>query len=354
MNRIHALALSVFIILSSASLSLADPYGHALAFDSGRQMLLIDKVAEGEAIDYCIYISPEAKMALQEDLADRNIAASFELWTKYTAAYIKSLGREMEFGNLYRTLAKGVRLNKLPSCNPKNRPQEELLKNTDSVSPADISFIFLTTPQTVAVCGKDTAGCRYKKTIISKLADKTPLYVLDSIYKREIIKPSQQDLDAYPNIKNGSRTFYEYFDRSQDYLAIVAHELGHSFGLGDQYDNGPLYSSFVYSTPKVRMSIMSMATFTTCDDMDGFITLLDRASGTRRTFRSLCDDGIEICDGTARYSKMIYAKKDSKGNQSDDTFYLRPINDAKKVTDLKKALKESENNNFLKNWFVFK
>jgi hypothetical protein len=89
--------------------------------------------------------------------------------------------------------------------------------------------------------------------------------------------------------------------------------------------------------------------------MDGFITLLDRANDTRRTFASLCNDGIEISNGTARYSAMLPIKKRAKKDTKSEEFYFTPIggksNNSAKETDIKKAIKEYQAQNFFSNWF---
>lgn len=77
---------------------------------------------------------------------------------------------------------------------------------------------------------------------------------------------------------------------------MLAHELGHTLGLADQYRYGRINSSMVYHTPDSSKGIMSNAkrgiTFS-CDEADGLINLLDvgvygNARGGKQGWRSFC------------------------------------------------------------------
>ena len=91
------------------------------------------------------------------------------------------------------------------------------------------------------------------------------------------------------------------FDRSEDndYIQAVSHELGHAFGLADQYSGATIKGSFLYNSKIRRPSIMNKSKYITCDDADGLITVIDRLKGnaSHREFYSLCKDGIFIKDG---------------------------------------------------------
>lgn len=75
----------------------------------------------------------------------------------------------------------------------------------------------------------------------------------------------------------------------------MVHELGHAFGLGDEYleDRPHNYAS---ATP--GQGIMSrIYSPISCDELDGMITLLDRFSGKQRSFASFCAPTVVLESG---------------------------------------------------------
>ena len=86
---------------------------------------------------------------------------------------------------------------------------------------------------------------------------------------------------------------YEY--DTPTYFSIMVHELGHAFGLGDEYleDRPHNYAS---ATP--GQGIMSrIYSPISCDELDGMITLLDRFSGKQRSFASFCAPTVVLESG---------------------------------------------------------
>ena len=81
------------------------------------------------------------------------------------------------------------------------------------------------------------------------------------------------------------------------YKMILSHEFGHAFGLGDFYKGSRTLGSFLYNSRVHRPSIMDYSEKVTCDDVDGFITVVDRARGIEREFYSVCKDGLLIKNG---------------------------------------------------------
>ena len=112
-----------------------------------------------------------------------------------------------------------------------------------------------------------------------------------------------------------------YMHVDNDYYAVpilttVLHELGHVFGLADKYSGTKHAGSYIYNSLTDRPSIMLAAgegiEDLTCDDIDGFVTSLDRIRNKKRTFKSFCNDGIVLVNGKADFIKggYVYNYKD--------------------------------------------
>ena len=95
--------------------------------------------------------------------------------------------------------------------------------------------------------------------------------------------------------------FFHPFDGVKKWLMggnqnVIAHELGHTMGMADQYEYGRNNSHEVYHTPdKQRTTMDSAKPFARfgCDDVDGFINLLDvgvfgNRRGGKEGWRSFC------------------------------------------------------------------
>lgn len=77
------------------------------------------------------------------------------------------------------------------------------------------------------------------------------------------------------------------------------HELGHAFGLGDEYR--PDTRPNEYSSQQAGQGIMQrLYNRISCDEINGMITLLDRLNQQERTFRSFCPNRSIIVNGTER------------------------------------------------------
>ena len=124
-----------------------------------------------------------------------------------------------------------------------------------------------------------------------------------------------EDMQKHTNIELPNGAFGAFINETGDifintlpqhkyknYVAELSHELGHAFGLADQYSGAIYRGSFIYNSKVRRPSIMDSRNTKkiTCDDVDGFITSVDRINDTHRSFYSLCGDGIFIEEGKGK------------------------------------------------------
>lgn len=117
----------------------------------------------------------------------------------------------------------------------------------------------------------------------------------------------------------------------------LTHELGHAFGLADQYIKAIVQADFLYTSNVRRPSIMDCEEeHVTCDDIDGFIVSIYRTLDINKDFYSLCADGIfiENGSGSARTNKkyeieesyLTYdAKIEFSKDEENNDYYLVDI-----------------------------
>ncbi|WP_428050572.1 hypothetical protein [Candidatus Avelusimicrobium caledoniensis] len=134
-------------------------------------------------------------------------------------------------------------------------------------------------------------------------------YLTKNLHVQKADKKTPHDVYLYiepdENKKPDALGFYEHRNR---HIAVIApyrdafasttlHEIGHFYGLGDQYDKEHHNSSQQYSNNGHRESIMSARSVFTCDDADGFANLIAlRLSQQGRQIRlpSLCPHSQEV------------------------------------------------------------
>ena len=216
----------------------------------------------------------------QEQTLNNMIVEAFNIWPKDTLAAIrdKNNSREKEFADITPLLSR-----------PKGVNLQKVAKNENP----DIIFHFLNSKKRIKqFC---TGGA-----CIKKKHHPVDVYILN---------PYAVDIREFHSQKKYS-------------LSSLIHEIGHYFALTDQYENYEDSDSDInHSTADrfyTRVSLMGSShdTILTCDDVDGFINVIDLTwaltHNNKFTYRasngwnSFCN-GKKWPDGTP-YTKTRYAK----------------------------------------------
>ncbi|MDR1123994.1 MAG: hypothetical protein LBL61_05290 [Elusimicrobiota bacterium] len=279
MKKLSAFLCLLFIC---SAYGLCAPYGHLEDFEENRHLYLIDKIVNNQEITYCSYLSYNTLKNTSEEQTDEQIKLAFKMWTQDIADFIRQNGREKEFEDIMPVLEKKPKLKKLKGCDFSTFDKELVASlagpAVEDNTAADISFIY------------DSDFALYKfggdRSKVASYFSRHPIAHIVIDEKRKILIINVLNIGISDDKKK------DYFS---GILKTVEHELGHAIGLADQYDGGLDNVSSSYSTVAPRKGIMSAEDNLTCDDVDGMITLVDRALGNiTRKFSSFCNDGISF------------------------------------------------------------
>ncbi len=215
----------------------------------------LKKIISQETIYY--YLMGEDVFSSQEHIAYPSIVSqAINSWFSYSAQQIKNAGREQEFADILPLLNKPVKIAK-----------------TSEQGKSDVQLLF-TSPDSIAEeCGSGSLGC--------------------IVFNAWILAPElEQNEETNENNYN-------------TILDILTHEIGHWYGMADQYYQGAEHNASVLHSTSDRidkeMGIMDTGKDLACDDVDGFINLIDytlaQTNGSysrraKRGWRSFCDNTL--------------------------------------------------------------
>ena len=254
MKKYFISLLFIFSVLLSHAAPL--DYAHILVYDNVEKYFL-DKFVSGQETTYTICIEEYTNgKHLKEETAKEIFLDSLDNWLDTTRYYISETNREEEFKDILQILDNKKNIKQIP-CSYSDDGEISLDADLTVVYKLDASDY----------CG-DAVACF-------------------------LVLPSALVVSTVNNtsIKN--------------YKKYVTHEIGHAFGLADQYSGAMYDGSFLYNSKVKRPSVMDNNKKVTCDDVDGFITSIDRAldkiltKNKEREFYSLCSDGLFIKNGQA-------------------------------------------------------
>ena len=200
------------------------------------------------------------------------ITRAFNIWPRDTKNNIEWAKREQEFADIMPYLSRKI-----------------ILKEAVNKDDADIVFRFTSISKAQEECGKDSLGCFIP-------------------YDKIIIVPTMYD-------NNSAKTTPALEERT---YYILIHEIGHFFGLTDQYEDtgrdSLTHSTFnrTNSSDAVMGSSHNLALY--CDDVDGFINVLDLTL-------ALKNNGKFLKRAQNGWASFCNGKKNGKGQPFKDEFY---------------------------------
>ena len=222
----------------------------------------------------------------EKDLSDM-ITRAFKVWFEDTKVSIEKAGRQQEFKDIMPILNKSV----------EPISKGNLLSMAELYEIPRIIFYFTTENKMIKeCCPRYPSVCSACKTITPSAGT--------NVSKIIVVNP-------YTNQKSS------YYTKNNIYQNLI-HEIGHYYGLADQYRVDGVNSDNVnkeYSTGNDRIrnysSVMSAGNYThlTCDDVDGFINLIDftLAKQNEGKFSKRSQNGwASFCNGKKGYKNTYY------------------------------------------------
>lgn len=298
-------ALLSLVLLSPATA--AAPYSHLEDLHpEGKGLYLVNRLLTSRAISYCIEMPEEENRFLDRTQARAMIEVAMREWTHGIALRMAAAGRAEEFKDLLPVLDEPLRLVFKPQCNKTALPfWTDLYASALPATQVDLMFVFST-----KYCGGTSA--RY--TSYYAVNGQEPFICSLRRYENPVRTPEESDyFPPMGNVENqaelqrqGASVFaqakagkydgalqkklwtvnyiFNYDDAT--YFSVLVHEIGHAFGLADEYlkERPGEYKSQQPGEDIMRRVYQEIG----CDEIDGMITLIDRARGTQRCFQSFC------------------------------------------------------------------
>ena len=285
--------ITLFGLLVCAALGAfgKSPSGEIDSFDEDNNYMRYGmyRVMRGEPIKYSYTIIPSSATVqdskplgklqssitsgVSEAVYDKLIRQNLQTWPFQTVKFIRAAGREAEFADIIALFA-DVKAEKAPAD-----------------AEADVRISFSDMPYIRAKVQDDTS-CGMA------LDGEKPISVF-------VLDPNLDISKSSDSCFRPKETAYEFAE------LVLLHELGHFYGLADQYDTSNASPLFSDTGRLGRKSIMGSSFEKTlqCDDVDGLIKLADRVffkmhgkytARDAKGWKSFCNDGK-----TYRYGREL-------------------------------------------------
>ena len=236
---------------------------------------ILSRAADGQPVRVYLRFSNPEDFSKQAHYK-KQIASVYRTWFKQTASFIGKSKRKTEFPRMLARLNRGIKVQFVAS------PQEaDLLFLVEDWPTVQKECLAAELKSTVGACVRFTEG---------KLP--TLHFPREEDFAEEIAKQAPQGWTAQLSHK----ALWEH---------SLPHEIGHTLGLSDQYDQMVNMNSHqIYRSTHLKNGMMRDMRAVSCDDADGIINLIDILKGTeisrKQGWHSLCEDSPDVyVDGIA-------------------------------------------------------
>lgn len=316
------LFLTILLLGQVFSIASAAPYSHLESIaKQPKNLFLANTVLNKNEITYCLTTIAPSYMEKLDEHIEKYIQAAIREWTYGIALRIREAGRADEMADILPVLEKDIQITRLPKCNLSSH--KEILDYDKSIAlNADAPIANITIIAAKDYCYQLRG--EYVSFYSSERKGKSPFICLTEIDQEDSLRSLEESCYLpNKNTPQGEELFRDrcfIFDKviagkydSKDQKRLwkldrffsydtrtlfftVTHELGHAFGLNDEYLSKRPSD---YSTIEPGDGMMRRPyTAITCDEVDGIITLMDRFAENKRTFTSFCSSDKLIVNGT--------------------------------------------------------
>lgn len=259
---------------------------------------LMPKILAGEPLQVYVSVSPDKED--QREKYQTIIAENYNKWFTETAKIIQKNDRQQEFRDILPLLQKGIDLHFVSQA-----------------AGSDIAFYIAPLRDVQEECGRGAGGCYLR---VAATGTEPQIILPEDHFWLKLLSAGKVSTST-----------------------IGLHEIGHSLGLSDQYEEARNNNSHArYSSIEAGKGTMRDSSGISCDEADGIINLIDLTQGTARGgntgWKSLCPRSEEF---------YVRGQSASKGpfhilEQEKGVFVLDTYRQGEKVDSQRYTLKNQE------------
>ena len=319
--------------LCVSALAWAAPFGHLENVAVKPSLFLADKLAKQQPITYCVELGAKEDLGISRQEVALYTRAALKEWTYGIALQIETAGRSKEFAAVL-PLLKNAQFKQV-ACNlSAHAAGADYFEPSDAPQQADISILVSKNycenyfHKFTAFYMEDYNSAAPFICVIPRYTgllqdtDRIAVHVLNQEQKKVLAKrlPLLKRIAQAPYTPADQRHLWQlnrlYSYDGPTYFAAITHELGHAFGLADEYTAhhaDPLHLTSTTGQGIMRRLYDPIG----CAETEGMLTLLGRYGKGPRAFAGFCQNNASYTDGVEQVSKITPVKRRlSKGVQT--------------------------------------